>query len=403
MKVHDKLRLDALHRIQNLCDTYAVPLALILEFTPLKALLDGIITKIEVARAINAQNITNFTTTKEVTCITMAETVYKFMLRGAIKAAELNLSGLEKSLSIAKYQIIKSDDAGIAVKCEEIKEILKTNITVLTNILPANITTMETVIHAYNLALDAPKEAIDKRSIFGTHAVNKLLNEADAHKINMGKIFHAYLPADVAAAFDLAAKIGKPTGRRHLSIHLNFLDVDTGGPVINVKTTFTKGSLSETRTSSKRGSIQIYSLEVGAWTATCESEIYKTVSQTNIDVQDKQTVHLLFKLIKKTTPDDGTTPLPLSYASINGKMYNSVTLEAIPNGLVFFQGVADPEETETDGTYSNDHVPITCTKLSATAAAYQDFQKIITLDKDSENEIDIPMDATEPLLPTPDS
>ena len=403
MKSTDKLRLDSLHRIQNLCDIYAVMLALILEFPPLRALLDAIVLKIEVARAINLQNITNFTTNKEITCVTMIETVYKYMLRGAIKAAELGLPLLEKSLSVPKTYLSHNDDSTIAVKCTEIKDILKTNIAILVNILPADITTMEAAIKAYTLALDAPKEAIDKRKNFGTTSVNKLLNQADPTKINIGKVFHSYFDPDVAAAFDLAAKIGKPSGRRKMSIAIRFVDADTGIPVLNVKTTVIKDTISFEKLSSKTGWIHHYSLEVGTWSATYENNMYFGGSITNIPVDLKKVARYNIKLRKKIVDDGGTTPVPTGYANVYGKMYNSVTLDPIGNGLVFLQGIADPEETEADGTYGNDKTPVSCKHISGTAPGFQDYNKDISLDPDSDNEIDLPMDPIDDGPPAPDA
>ncbi len=404
MKSYDDLRLDSLRRIQNLCDIYAIALALILEYPPLRALLDAIVTKIEIAKSINLQNITNFTTKKEVTCITMVETVYKFMLRGALKAAELNLPDLEKSLTIAKSLIMRYSDSGIATKCEEFKNILKTNIAILVNILPADITLMEDAIKAYKLALDAPKEAIDKRKNFGTAAISRLLNQADPTKTNIGRVFHSYFDPDVAAAFDVAAHIGKPSNRRKTSIAIRFVDADSGIPVIKVKTKVIKDTITFEKLSSKTGWIHYYSLEVGTWSATYENNMYLGGTIINIPVDLKKVARYTIKLQKKVPVDGGgTTPVVTGYANVYGKMYNSVTLDGIGTGLVFFQNVADPEETEDDGTYGNDHTPANCKHISGTAPGFQDFHKDISLEPDSDNEIDLPMDPIDDGPTPPDA
>ena len=403
MNTYNKLRLSSLHRIQDLCIANATALTAVTDYPPLKVSFDSGVTKIEIARAINEQNISNFATVKDANSLIMVETTYKYMLRGAFKASELHLPGLEKLLNIKKSKITSLDDDAIAVKCTEIKEILNTNIATLTNILPADITSIDDAIKAYKLSINSPKEAIDNRSNYGTKAIDKLFNDVEPHKINMGRVFHSYLPADAASAFDLAAKIGKPSGRRHVSIIMKFRDADTGDPVINVTTTFTKGSLTEIKKSSKRGCIQIYSLEVGAWTATSVSEIYNTVVNTNISVGDKRTARITLKLQKKVQPDDGTTPVTTGYGNGYGTMYDSVSLEPIAKGLVFLDKVAEPIETDDDGSWGNDHIPADSKTIRGSADGYANYFKNITITPDSDNEIDLPMDPIDDGPPAPDA
>ncbi|MEI6122421.1 MAG: hypothetical protein WCQ95_02215 [Bacteroidota bacterium] len=399
MQAYDKLRLDVLHRIQIICDLYAVQLALIILYPPLKALLDAIVLKIEVARQINAQNITNFTTTKEVTCVTMVETCFKFMLRGAIKAAALNLPALEQSLSMAKSQIYRNDDATIAVKCEIIRTILNSNIATLTNILPADITLMEDTIKAYNLALDAPKVAIDKRSSFGTQAIHLLLNQADAHKINMGKLFHAYLDNEAIAAFDLIAKIGKPSGRRHTSIIIKYLDAEKNVPIIRVKTTITKGDQSHVKISSKLGLIRAFSLEVGVWNVTSENNLYEPTPSLSLPISDNQIQRVTVLLNRIGSPVNPTpNPDTSGFGQIYGNTFNSETNDPIEGALVYYDTVAEPCVTDEDGDHGNDHVSTDCKNIRATADGFANYFKAINILPDQQNQFDIPM---EPIAPQP--
>ena len=101
--------------------------------------------------------------------------------------------------------------------------------------------------------------------------------------------------------------------------------------------------------------------------------------------------------------DGGTTPVATGYANVYGKMFNTATNDGIGTGLVFFQYVADPEETEDDGTYGNDHTPANCTRISATAPGFQDYHKDITLEPDTDNEIDLPMDPIDDGPTPPDA
>jgi hypothetical protein len=247
--------------------------------------LDAGIIKIETARAINMADITSYAAAKQQTQNYMVDLVYKFQLRGAVKAHELNNFDLEASLSHPKTYITVNDDAGIGVKAEEIKNILKSNKDDLTNIKDEDITLMENAIQAYNDILNAPKEAIDKRKAYGTDLINNLLNETDVPKDNIGKLIHSYFP-DLVPGWDQAIKVGKSSGVRHTSIAIQFTVAGTELKLKNVKCTVTNGSETFTAKSTALGWVRFYSLITDKWTATCELETFETCTLSNIEADD---------------------------------------------------------------------------------------------------------------------
>jgi len=101
--------------------------------------------------------------------------------------------------------------------------------------------------------------------------------------------------------------------------------------------------------------------------------------------------------------DDGTTPVTTGYGNGFGVMYNSVSLEPIANGLVFLDKVADPIETDDDGSWGNDHIPADSKTIRGSADGYANYFKNITITPDSDNEIDLPMDPIDDGPPAPDA
>jgi hypothetical protein len=285
MKSVAELRLAALIRGRDYCKENEEDLNTVAEYAPLKLLFDAAILKVEIARSINMEDITMYAVVKLQKQIYMVDLVYMYELRGAMKANSLNKPELELSLSHPRTYISHNDDASVAVKAEEIKNILKNNKAVLTNIKDEDIDLMEEAILAYNDYLSAPREAIDHRKAFGTEIITDLENEADIPKNNMGKLIHSYFP-NLAEGWDQAIRVGKSTGVRHTSIIAKCTDAETGVVLGKVKATISKGDVTLVKYSSALGYIRVYSLEAGNWTMVCEDPVYNTKTLENIGVDD---------------------------------------------------------------------------------------------------------------------
>lgn len=287
MKSQEEKRLDALIRGRDYCNTHAVALNAIDVYGQVRAKFDASIAKVIAARKINMSDISNFAVTKAQAQSTMVEEVYKFMMRGAIKASEIGDSSLEYLLEHPITYFHINDAATIGVRCTEIKNILKNNMATLTNIKLADVTTMEEAISAFDLSIDSPKEAIDNRKANGTGPMTETLNDSNIPKNNMGKIFYSYLPA-LSDGWDQAIKVGRASSVRHISVVIKFTDELTGVVLKNVKCTFNNEITTVVKTSTKRGYVRVFSLLTGTWSAKCEHKIYTTHLIENIGVEDKR-------------------------------------------------------------------------------------------------------------------
>jgi len=346
MKTSEELRYAALIRARNFCDDHHTELNTITEYAPVRTKLDAVILKIENARAINMADIKTYAAAKAQTQNFLIGLVYPFMLRSAVVAHEGGYLDLEKLLTHPKNYFLRGDDAALGVRADEIISILSTNISKLPNLLPADINKMEAASTAYIDILNAPKEAINNRKAYGTSRLNSLLNEADIHKNNIGKIIISSFAA-LIPGWDEAIKVGKSSGVRHTSLAIHFLIAGTNTGLKNVKCTLTNGKETIILYSTRRGWVRFYGLTSDKWNATCEIDTYDTIIKSGIDVDDKHLEKIEIKLQKNTLPgilslsvlDKATSkPLPGVLLSIPALSYTHVMSN---NGTASFEDL-DP-------------------------------------------------------------
>ena len=88
----------------------------------------------------------------------------------------------------------------------------------------------------------------------------------------------------------------------------------------------------------------------------------------------------------------GTAPAPAgSTGAAHGTALHGNNHEAVVNGLVFFDGVTDPIEVDEDGSWEYDLIPLSCTKIRATADFCVDYEADITITAGQDTEINIDM------------
>ncbi len=300
MKTTYELVLAALYRVKNVCQLNNTALLLIPEAVTERANLDDIILRFEKAKAINLADLSNLAVNKEAIMNTLVDIILKYVNRAVVKARQLGKVDLTASLTVSRSSIINLIDADIATRCEELKEIIKTNIALLTNIQPADITEMEEAIANYQAVLAAPKVAIELRKSDGTDRIPQIAAESEVIKAAIVRIFHSYLP-DQAHIIDVAAHVGKPIGARTTSIIIKYTDAETAAILKKVTATMSNELASKVRKSSSRGTSRFYSLLSGNYTLTSEFQGYITDIRKNISINDKKVVRIDIKL-QQITP-----------------------------------------------------------------------------------------------------
>ena len=333
--------------------------------------------------------------------IVMGETVIPFAARCVVQAHQLGLTKLEVELDKSIYFIIKAEANEAFDRASKLRDLMSDNLTSFTELDAADIVTMTKAITKFGDAKSLPQLLISKKKSIGTDPIPALLKKLSLSQKYIGKIIFAYKPS-LYPEWRAAIKVITPVGSHHKSLVAFITDADTGAPLEKVKVTATNDITTVVRKSSKKGLLTLYSLASGSWALRCENKAYITVFKNKIKVVDGEVAKLSIALQKVSTSGD-TTPASTGYANVYGKMYNTATNDGIGTGLVFFQYVANAEETEDDGTYGKDNTPANCTHMSATAPGFQDWHKDITLEPDTDNEIDIPMDPIDDGPPAPDA
>jgi hypothetical protein len=242
-----------------------------------------------------AEDITVIAPDKAEHKIAMGEKVIKYAMRGATKAHQLGNLQLEAGLSHAVSYIIFAGDDLAESRAFDMKELMKNNLSILTNLEDANIEEMEEAITQFKTLKPLPKEGIEKKKSKGTDPLPGWLTKLDDDMTQMGKLIHSYLP-DLAPTWDNYVKKGEPKGKRKLSVVVRYKDNNTGVNLRKVKVTFQKGDLVVEKKSTRLGYARMYGAEEGNWKITAEYAGYETDVKTDVGISENKIVRMEVKL-----------------------------------------------------------------------------------------------------------
>ena len=385
MDIRQKLRWAAIIRCADFDTLNAILLATIVEYAFYQAKYTSGMLKVVTALDEQTTDVTASTPTKSSAKINMCEIVYKFALRGAVKANMISKFEIEESLRKPLSYFLFADELEAGERALKIKKILHDNLALLTNITEDDIDDISAAISAYQTIKEKPVELVGVKKAKGTDVMPSLLDELDAVNVYKGMLIESYLP-DLMGMFNQFIKVGKSSGARHLSMIALFLDEVTGVPLRRIKVTATDGSQTIIKNSTKKGTVRFLSLDPGSWTLVAEHKTYISVSKPEIAVEDGKVTNLVFKL--KKVNEEGL------YGSGHGRAYNKATEQGIPYALIFLEGIDMPIVANEFGNWTKDRIPKQCTYLRVTAPGFDTFQTDITILPDNENELNAALDAT---------
>ena len=187
-----RAKLDACNRVKDFNTKNATALATIPEYAAeqLKFMAAyGIITG-----ATQVQSATEGTTSEasKLAKQTMANTVIKYALRGAVKARQLNNITLANNLDHTTTYINQAPKTLAVQRAKDIKDHLSSNLATLTNITAANVTEMTNVITAYNDIKDNPTIDVQTRKATGTNPLPAAFAAATLAMDNMHDLVTSY-------------------------------------------------------------------------------------------------------------------------------------------------------------------------------------------------------------------
>jgi hypothetical protein len=239
--------LDALQRVQqfNAVPANALLLATITEYaeeeTNLATNITGATNASDKQGADTSMNVPD----KDAAWLSMAKTIIQYQSRGNVKATQVGNIGLALQLSRPLSFILHASDAQTAItRATNLIKVMNDNILILTNILPANITTMTGKVTTFSGLKDTPVMAIETKKAQGTDQIDVFLTPGKVNMENMIKLVGSYFPESALLnELVLQAHI-RSTGERHNYIAVTAVD-ELGNPIPSGELT----SLSNLKTS----------------------------------------------------------------------------------------------------------------------------------------------------------
>jgi hypothetical protein len=306
MKNVEKARYEADDRVNTFMLDHETELSAISLYATIRALFLTIFGNLKAAMKKQSEDITVFAASKSIIWITMAESVYKFAMRASVQAHLLGQYDLERALNKPLGHLLYCEDIDAMERAEVLKELMKNNLILLTELTAVDIGVMESKIEDFSKVRDKPEDQIRIRKAQGTTPIPILLNELDVPKDLLGRLVYSYLP-DLKLEWDERSKVGEPEGVRHISLALHYSSAGSGIDLKGVNCTINNSIETIKKQSLKTGWVHFYSLSPRDYSITSEFEGYDTDVQPSIGIDDNHVVRLEIKLKQKVAEGDQET------------------------------------------------------------------------------------------------
>lgn len=284
-------------KVQDFNIEHAAEFSTIPEYVVEENKLNNNVTKAEEGMQQQTIDIKSITFEKNIVRDFAIKNVLKYALRASVKAEQAGEEELSNALDVPLYKVDKLADEALSLKLDEMKDRMKNNLIILTNLTQDDIDEMEDSIGNYNDIKLEPQEAIDKRKTKGTGKMKHFLDLTEKQRKNMGKLIKSYFPNYVSDWEGVIAP-DDSTGIRHESIEITYKDFAIGVVLRNVKSTITDGIKTTIKYSSPLGYVRASSLENGNYTITSEYPGYVVDVRNNIPIEDGKIYKIEIKLTK---------------------------------------------------------------------------------------------------------
>jgi Carboxypeptidase regulatory-like domain len=187
-----RAKLDTCNRIQEFTAKNAKELATIQEFAHEQEAFTTALATINSATQVQSATKGATSNTVLIAKDIMAKTVVKYALRGLVKAKQTGNTTLANHLDHGLTYILQTAKTLAVQRAKEIKDQLNTNLGILTNITPENITEIDKAITAYDVLKDSPVIAIQERVATGTNPLPLAYTTAFTAIDNMYDLINSY-------------------------------------------------------------------------------------------------------------------------------------------------------------------------------------------------------------------
>ncbi|MEI8201591.1 MAG: hypothetical protein WCH34_01170 [Bacteroidota bacterium] len=388
MKKFDNNRYIALKNVGAFMALYDTQLQLILIYDTEKDLFVALMTLLDLALLKESEDIREIAKNKAITRSAMITIMRPFVLAAIVQANQLHKFELENNLKNQLAALSKAESTRTFNIATDIKKLLQTNLSELTIITSANITTIGVGISAFEAIQNRPKQAIENKAAQTTAVIPDLLTQLTESKIRIGNLVEFGAPA-LLAEFKKAAKVGKPTGTRHLSLHIKFVFGMDKIPVKGIKCTIVSGDTTHTKKSTARGLTQFHSLANAPWQITGESKIYNTIVE-EVVTNDNKIVRLEIQL-HKINPTGDLLIIPL----------NKNTGDPMPNLHLAIPSINRAFDAGQNTQIVGTDIPVGNYEGTLSGTHIQDQNITFAITPETQTTITFNVDPTPPTLPTP--
>jgi len=168
MNNQQRAKLDTCNRVKEFNSRYATQLATITEYAIEQTAFNNAHTAILNAVQIQAMPSGSSTDTVQQAKETMTATTLKYAIRAMVKARQLKNKLLADSLDYSSTYIAKAPKILAVQRAKNIRDILNSNLALLTNVTAANITEITNSINNYDTIKDKPTIELQRKAATGT-------------------------------------------------------------------------------------------------------------------------------------------------------------------------------------------------------------------------------------------
>ncbi|MEI6853941.1 MAG: hypothetical protein WCL06_13935 [Bacteroidota bacterium] len=173
---------------------------------------------------------------------------------------------------------------------------------ILTELTPAEITSMVDSLKDFNDINNMPQSVIKAKKAQGTDVLKTLFGELDVIKHLVKKHIRAY-NSNLLPLWIKENKIGKSAAARPISLNLHVTDAVGGVDLKKAECTITNGTKTLVGKTTSKGFRKYYGLESGLWNITVTLKNYESFKQTEVAIGVNKTLNMEVKLKKNTLPD----------------------------------------------------------------------------------------------------
>jgi hypothetical protein len=185
-------KLDSDDRINEFNIKYANELASVPGYAGEQAKFETNVTEIKKSAAAQEQVPKGNKTASELAKALMSDLVIKYSLRAAVKARVTGNSALAKQLEVPYSYIYRAPKTTALQRAKNTRDAINNNLTLFTDVTPANIAEIDNSITTYETIKDSPTQATQTKKATGTDPLPDYFKHAGEALDNMYDLVLSY-------------------------------------------------------------------------------------------------------------------------------------------------------------------------------------------------------------------